>query len=79
MAKQHALSTADNPYHPVKQFDEWYAWDTASGYHTLSYLARVVMSSPNLPQPDRDLAIEQGIDEIMEHNLTGNYIRVPLD
>lgn len=77
--KKHVLSTADNPYHPIDQFDEWYVWDTSAGYHTLSYLARIVKTSSHLPQPDRDLAHEQGIDEIMQHNLTGNYIRVAVD
>lgn len=71
------LSTEDNPFNPYTQWDEWYAYDYALGYHTPSYLARVVATSFELSEADQELAIKQGIDEILEMNLSGKHIKVP--
>ena len=72
----HMLSTADNPFNPFTQFDEWHAYDQRKGYHTLAYLARVLNTSDELSEADQSLDYEKAIDEIMMHNLLGNYIRV---
>jgi hypothetical protein len=73
---QHMLTTVDNPYDPVTQFDDWYAFDTAAGYGTLALLARVVKSSDELSDADQVLAIEQGIDEIVQENVSGLHTKV---
>ncbi|ADD80998.1 gp107 [Rhodococcus phage ReqiPepy6] len=70
------LSTSDNPFNPYTQWEQWYAFDAAAGYHTPAYLARIVVTSHELSEADQLLAIQQGIDEILEMNLTGNYIKV---
>ena len=70
------LSTSDNPFNPYTHWDQWYAWDSSAGYHTPAYLDRVVRSSNDLSEADQDLAINDGIDEILEYNLTGKYIKV---
>lgn len=73
---EYMLSTSDNPFNPYTQWDEWYAFDVAAGYHTSAYLARIVRSSDELSESDQSLAIKEAIDEILEYNLTGNYIKV---
>lgn len=70
------LTTVDNPYDPFKQFDEWYGYDESKGYHTTSYLARIVKSSDELSQEDEDLAIDKAIDEIAKLNILGIYKKV---
>lgn len=70
------LSTDDNPFDYFTQFEEWNAWDMAQGYHTLAYLARIVKTSDELSEADQELAIDQAIDEIVELNAQGNYIKV---
>lgn len=70
------LSTEDNPFNPYTQWEQWYAFDETAGYHTSAYLARVVVSSSELSEADQDLAISDAIDEIIDLNLTGNYIKV---
>lgn len=70
------LTTVDNPYNPFTQFDEWFQWDYQAGYHTPSYLARIVISSDELSEADQDLAIDQAIDEIVELNVLGIYRKV---
>lgn len=70
------LTTSDNPYDPFNQFDEWYAFDNSKGYGTLSYLARIVKSSPALSEQDQVRATEDAIDEILKYDLLGIYERV---
>lgn len=79
MATQHMLTTLDNPYDPFTQFDEWYLYDVLSGYNTCAYLARVVITSDELSEADQDLALEQGMDEIMRENILGIYRKVSQD
>ena len=70
------LTTTDNPFNPFTQFPEWYRYDTDKGYHTCSYLARIVQSSPDLGEPDQISAIQAGMDEIIEFNILGIYKKV---
>jgi hypothetical protein len=73
---QFMLTTLDNPYNPFTQFDEWYAFDESEQYCTCEYLARVAKSSPELSDVDQDIAIDLAMNEILQFNLTGNYIKV---
>lgn len=73
---EHMLTTTDNPFNPTEQFEEWYAWDTANGYHSLSLLARITRSSDQLSDADQSLALEQAIDEIVKENVSGMHTRV---
>lgn len=72
---EYMLTTSDNPFNPYTQWDEWYAFDVAAGYHTSAYLARIVRSSDELSESDQSLAIKDAIDEILEFNVTGNYVK----
>ena len=71
-----ALSTVDNPFDPFTQFDQWFQWDTQHGYDSLALLARVVVTSEELSEPDQSLAIEDGIDEIIRENVSGMHRKV---
>jgi hypothetical protein len=80
MAQQQvALTTIDNPYDVFTQFAEWDAWDREQGYGTCAYLARVVRSSDELSSADQDLALEQGIDEIIREDVLALYRKVVAD
>lgn len=70
------LTTVDNPYNPFDDWDLWYKWDERAGYHTTSFLARVVQTSDELSEADQHLAIEQAIDEIVRENVTGMFRKV---
>jgi hypothetical protein len=70
------LTTVDNPYDPFTQFDEWYAYDERSGYHTTSLLARITVTSHELSEADQSLAIELAIDEIVSENVSGVHRKV---
>ena len=45
MVREVFITTADNPFDPKTQFDEWYSFDVHKGYNTSSYLARLVNTS----------------------------------
>lgn len=70
------LTTVDNPFSPFTQFDEWMVFDTSHGYHTLSILARVVITSDDLSEADQQQAIQLGIEEMVKENASGLYRRV---
>ena len=69
--RQFALSTSDNPWNPIKNFDEWLAFDESKGYHSCSYLARMAMTSSNLSEEMNDKIIEAAINEIVRFDLLG--------
>jgi len=73
------LTTVDNPFNPFTHFDEWHAYDEASGYYTSEFLARIVITSDELSEADQVLAIEHAIDEIVEENVLGLYRKVTED
>jgi len=70
------LTTTDNPYNPFDNYDEWYQFDFSKGYHTPSYLARIVAISDELSDEDQSIIIEEAIDEIVRLNITGLYKKV---
>jgi hypothetical protein len=72
----YALTTTDNPFHPITEFKEWFEFDTRHGYHSLSLLARIARTSDNLSDSDNDSAVEQAIDEIVLENVSGVHIKV---
>lgn len=75
---RHMLTTTDNPFSPVTQYDAWRTWDTAHGYDSNGLLARVAFSSPDLSDADQELAIEDAISEIVEQNVSGMHTKVVL-
>jgi len=70
------LTTVDNPHDPFDDYDAWYVYDLSSGYHTPSFLARILKISDEISDADRAVAIEQAIDEIVEENVLGIYVKV---
>lgn len=70
------LTTTDNPFSPFDEFEAWFAYDVRSGYHTPSYLARVLVSSIELSQADQAMAMEEAIDLIVKENPLGIYVKV---
>ena len=70
------LTTIDNPFNPFTDWDEWFAFDEAAGYHTPALLARVVVSSDELSEVDQEIAFIEGIDEIVRENVSGVHRKV---
>jgi hypothetical protein len=73
-----ALTTVDNPFNPITQFDDWFAFDEEKGYHSCSYLARIANTSKDLTDEENETIINEAIDEIVAFNL-GFYKKVDSD
>jgi hypothetical protein len=71
-----ALTTVDNPYDPINQFDEWYVFDTQKGYNSCSYLARIARTSDQLTDKENAQEIERAIDEIVKYDFMNIYKKV---
>lgn len=71
------LSTTDNPFNPWTHYDQWFDWDTSRGYNTASYLATIVQLINANGRVSDDEALTLAIDDILEFNITGNYVLVP--
>lgn len=65
MARVCALSTTDNPYCPVTEFDSWWRYDQDKGYSSCSYLDRVAVTSSAFTDEENEREIERAIDEIV--------------
>ena len=74
----HMLTTTDNPFDPVTQYDEWKAFDEGQGYYTEAYLARVTNTSDEISEADQDLALESAIDEIVDFDILGIYKKIDI-
>lgn len=77
--KVHMLTTIDNPFDPISQFDEWYMYDLSHGYNSLSLLARIAPTSNTLSDAQNRLIIEEGIEEIVELNLSGMHTKIEVE
>ena len=77
-----ALSTSDNPYNPLTEYDQWEIYDRQQGYDTPQYLARIAKTTPELGEEVLADDIERAIDEIVLLNLISfthedvSYIKV---
>ena len=74
--KRSMLTTVDNPFDPFDNFREWFAYDVAAGYNTVSLLARLTFTSEELSEADQNVANEIAIDEIVSENVLGLYRKV---
>ena len=84
IAREWALSTSDNPFNPFDDFKLWHEWDFSHGYCTVEYLARVIaehgeFSNNTISEAETSKEIYEAMEEILDFNLTGNYIKVYKD
>ena len=70
------LTTIDNPYHPSKQFEQWFLYDCEKGYNSCGLLARFAHTSDALSNEENDLELSRAIDEIMRLDFRGIFRKV---
>ena len=69
MARSVALSTSDNPFNPLTQYDDWERYDSLKRYYTNDYLDRVCHTTRELGNELYLQDIESAIDEAIKLNL----------
>lgn len=76
MTKGVAITTVDNPFDPIDQFNEWFAFDNSKGYGTCAYLARVTKTLDSLPEETQEADTERAIDEIIANDFMHIYRKI---
>ena len=77
--KDYMLTTIDNPYNPFTDFDAWLSYDHTKGYGTLELLARFAKTATTLSDDENNYEIDQAIQEIIDMDPTGLFIRISKD
>ena len=73
MNKTIALTTFDNPFDPIDQFNDWWRYDTDHGYNSCQYLARIAKPTDQFSENENAIEIERAIDEIIRLDPFGIY------
>jgi len=71
-----AITTLDNPFDPIDDFDDWYRYDTDKGYNTCAYLDRIALTSSALSDEENSAEIERAIDEIIKYDFENKYLKI---
>ena len=86
MSKAVALSTSDNPFNPITEYDDWYHFDSVEhDYGTISYFDRVSHTTTELGDEMYMSDLEYTIDEAVKLDLISllypdvHYIKVELE
>lgn len=69
--KDYMLTTSDNPWNPLVNFDEWYNYDVnVLGYNTLSYQARIIdVYNEQGEYPFNELTVHEAIWSILVNDI----------
>lgn len=73
MSRTIALTTFDNPFDPIDQFNDWWRYDTDYGYNSCQYLARIAKTTDQFSENENAIEIERAIDEIIRLDPFGIY------
>lgn len=71
-----ALTTFDNPFDPLDDFDSWFNYDIEKGYNTCGYLDRVSHYVDGMTEKEKAEELERAIDEIIQFNPLNLYKKV---
>lgn len=71
-----ALTTIDNPFNPLEDYDKWLGFEIEHGYNTAAYVARVAHTSDLMSDYEEDEEIEAAIDEAIRLDPFGVYKKV---
>lgn len=66
-------TTDDNPYDPFTDFDRWFQYDYAKGYHTCEWIDRFAKTSNAVSDSFNNAEFEEGVQKLCYYNVTGNY------
>lgn len=70
------ITTIDNPYDPITDFDHWNQFDVEKGYYTSSKLGRLTHLRQDMSSKEEQDEIERGIDRLIEIDPFDIYIKI---
>lgn len=71
-----AITTTDNPYDPIDDFDSWYQFDMSKNYNSCALLDRLALTSDQFTDEENQREIERAIDEIIKYDVLNIYKKV---
>lgn len=71
-----ALTTWDNPFNPLDDFDSWFGFEVEHGYNSSGLLARFARTSSLLSDEENQIEINRAIDEILQNDPTCFYRKI---
>ena len=78
-SKRVAITTFDNPFNPITEFNDWNNFDTEKGYYTSNYLGRITHISDGMSQVEYDREVERAIDSIIAYDPFDLYKKVEIE
>ena len=69
------LTTIDNPFDKMNDYDSWLNFDNEMGYCTDAYLDRVAKISPSMSDVEIENEYERAIDEILKYDFRNIYVK----
>lgn len=78
------LTTIDNPYSPIEDFDAWYSQDLQLATlnnrpTTFGLIDRLTGSSDYLSEEEKEFMIQQAIDDIIANDKENIYLRLKIE
>ena len=73
------LTTVDNPYHPVKERDNWERWDVEHGHNTDGLVYSISGYSDYWTEAEKRRAENDAIDDIIRLDLELKYKKVLIE
>lgn len=70
------ITTIDNPYDPIDDFDHWNQFDVEKGYYTSSKLGRLTNLRQDMSSQEEQDEIERAIDRLIEIDPFDIYIKI---
>lgn len=71
-----SITTIDNPFNPLHDFDHWFQFDVEQGYYTCNKLARLTNVTDDMSSAEEQAEVERGIDRLIEIDPLNIYTKV---
>ena len=71
-----AITTHDNPYDPIEDFNKWFIYDSVHGYNSCGMLARLSKDCDSFSNAENESELESAIDEIIANDVLCIYKKV---
>ena len=79
MSRKVSITTFDNPFNPLKDFEKWFDYDIEKGYYTCNKLARLTEVTNDMTDLEEAEEVERGIDRLIEIDPLDIYKKVVED
>ncbi len=76
MKRRVSITTIDNPFNPLEDFDNWFLFDVEKGYYTSNKLGRLTNLTDEMTEKEENEEVERAIDRLIEIDPLDLYIKV---